>query len=121
MGLTIAAFRLRRKWARIVAGIGGSIFMAGFVAAVLIFAPYLWALHLESSWSPAQPKTRSELESYLSLYSQKDISPMQSEWGRNHVLQPGERMTQYLLLWSAPLDVVYRSNDMIGAIYTSYE
>lgn len=30
-------------------------------------------------------------------------------------------MTQYLLLWNAPLDVVYTSNDVIVAIYTSYE
>ena len=30
-------------------------------------------------------------------------------------------MTQYLLLWNAPLEVVYTSNNKIVAIYTSYE
>ena len=33
----------------------------------------------------------------------------------------GERMIQYRLLYSAPLDVVYTSNNTIVAIYTSYE
>jgi len=121
IGLIFAAFKLRHRWTRFIAGIVGSIFVVCFVAAVMIFVPYMWASHLEFKWSPAQPKTRSELEPYLSLYSQRDIQPVQSEWGGNHVLEAGERMTQYLLLWSAPLDVVYSSNDTIVAIYTSYE
>ena len=119
--LVVAAFRLRRKWTRLTSGVFGSVFLIAFCIAVISFAPYLWASLLESKWYPANPKTKAELESYLSLYAQHDIQPLHSDWGRNHQLKPGERMTQYLLLWSAPLDVVYSSNDMIVAIYTSYE
>ena len=36
-------------------------------------------------------------------------------------LKPGERMIQYMILYRAPLDVVYTTNDTIVAIYTSYE
>jgi len=119
--LVLAAFRLRRKWARVVSAVFGALFLVAFGFAVVSFAPYVWASHLESRWHPANPKTKAELESYLSLYSQHNIQPSQSDWGRSHQLQPGERMTQYLLLWSAPLDVVYSSNDVVVAIYTSYE
>ena len=119
--LVFAAFRLRRKWARVTSGAFGALFLIAFVFAMIAFAPYMWASHLESRWHPANPKTKVELESYLSLYSQHDILPSQSDWGRSHELHPGERMTQYLLLWTAPLDVVYSSNDMVLAIYTSYE
>jgi len=119
--MLIAAFRFRKKWTRWMTGITGALFMLFFLAAVIWFAPYVWASHLESKWHPANPKTKAELESFLSLYSQRDIQTSQSDWGRDHQLQPGERMTQYLLLWNAPLDVVYTSNDTIVAIYTSYE
>jgi len=119
--LIFAAFRLHRTWARCAAGIIGLLFVLAFTAAVIWFGPYMWASHLESKWYPANPKTKMELESFLSLYSRHDIQPSQSDWGRGYQLQPGERMTQYLLLWSAPLDVVYTSNDAIVAIYTSYE
>lgn len=117
----VAAFRLRRRWTRLTSGVFGSVFLTAFCFAVISFAPYVWASLLESKWYPANPKTKAELESYLSLYSRHDIQPSHSDWGRDHQLKPGERMTQYLLLWSAPLDVVYSSNDTIVAIYTSYE
>lgn len=65
--------------------------------------------------------TRVQLESFLSLYSQREIQPSQSDWGRDYQLKPGERMIQYMLLYRAPLDVVYTTNDTIAAIYTSYE
>jgi len=91
------------------------------IAFVVGYGPYVWASHLESKWHPANPKTRVELESFLSLYTKREIQPSQSDWGRSYKLQPGEHMIQYLLLWSAPLDVVYTSNDTIIAIYTSYE
>lgn len=119
--LVLTAPRLRRKWARVVSAVFGSFFLAAFGLAVVWFAPYVWASHLEKQWHPAKPKTRAELEAHLSLYSQQDIHPSQSGWGRKHQLQPGERMTQYLLLWNAPLDVVYSSHDAVVAIYTSYE
>src|SRR5512133_2477335 len=79
--LVIAAFRFRRKWARWASGITGASFLLLFLAAVIWFAPYVWALHLESKWHPANPKTKAELESFLSLYSQRDIQPSQSDWG----------------------------------------
>lgn len=119
--MMFTAFRLRKKWARWSTGAAGLLFVFLFLVAVICFAPYVWASHLESKWHPADPKTKTELESFLSLYSQRDIQPSTSGWGSSHQLQPGERMTQYLLLWNAPLDVVYTGNDMIVAIYTSYE
>lgn len=119
--LVVAAFRSRRRWARVTSGLVGALFLTGFGFAVFSFAPYVWACHLESQWQPASPKTKTELESYLSFYSHRDVQPSRSGWGRSHQLRAGERMTQYRLLWSAPLDVVYSSDDVIVAIYTSYE
>jgi hypothetical protein len=83
--------------------------------------PYFYACHLERSWSKAQPATRAELEKYLHLYSIRQISPSESGWGKNYKLGEGERMVQYLILWNAPLDVVYNKDNRIMAIYTSYE
>lgn len=120
-GLIIAALRYRQKWVRWFAGTGGVAFVVVFLVTVSGSAPYLWALHLESKWSPAKPRSEVELESYLSLYSKKEIQPSESAWGCEHRLQAGERMIQYLLLWSAPLDVVYSSDGELVAIYTSYE
>ncbi len=115
------AFRLRKTWGGLVAGGIGVLAILAFFASVISFGPYFWASYLESRWSPANPRTKSELESFLSLYSKREIQPSESDWGRNHKLKPGEHMTQYLLCWSQPLDVVYRSDDTIVTIYTSYE
>ena len=123
LGVTMifASFRLRKKWIRWTIRATGLLFPCGVLAALVCFAPYIWARHLESRWHPANPKTQVELELFLSLYSQSDILPPESGWGSHHQLQAGERMTQYLLLWYAPLDVVYTSSNTIVAIYTSYE
>ena len=83
--------------------------------------PYFYACHLERSWSKAQPTTRAELEKYLHLYSTRQILPSESNWGKDYKLGGGERMVQYLILWNAPLDVVYNKDDRIMEIYTSYE
>jgi hypothetical protein len=83
--------------------------------------PYLYAVYLEEQWRAAKPKTKTELESHLSLYREQAIDPAQSDWGRYHELKPDERMVQYLILGRAPLDVVYNSSNDIVAIYTSYE
>ena len=82
---------------------------------------YFWALHLESRWVPAAPRSRADLERHLFLYSTRIIEPRESAWGRGYQLKPNEFMLQYRLLWSAPLDVVYDDGGMIQAIYTSYE
>ena len=111
--------KLQRQWMRAVAGVTSMVFFL-MAAYSLLFLPYGWALHLESKWRPANPKSRTELESHLSLYTKRDISPETSAWGRDHKLRPGERMTRYSLL-GAPLDVVYTSDDVIVTIYTTYE
>lgn len=121
MASLLVASRFRRKWARIAVRIVGSLLILAFLAATVEDAPYLWALHLEAKWQPAKPTSKVQLESYLSLYSQREIQTSQSMWGRDYQLQAGERMIQYRLLYSAPLDVVYTTNDTIVAIYTSYE
>jgi hypothetical protein len=119
--LLLVAPRFPRKWARVAARVIGSAFLLAFFAAAVEIAPYFWALHLESKWSAAKPTTKAQLESCLSLYTQRDIQPTQSAWGKDYKLGPGERMTQYRLLYSAPLDVVYSSSNTIVAMYTSYE
>lgn len=82
---------------------------------------YLYALHLESQWNPAGPQAKKELEKYLSLYSTREIKPVESMWGKYYKLKHDERMIQYLILWDAPLDVVYDDGDNIKALFTSYE
>ncbi len=83
--------------------------------------PYFWALSLESKWTAAHPKTRAEMESHLSLYTLREIQPSQSAWGSKHPMQTGDKMIQYLLFWTQPLEVVYDRDDRMSAIYTSYE
>jgi hypothetical protein len=110
----------------------GVAIVIAFVCCMIWFATwftmtggtsYFYALCLENAWSKADPKTKSALEKYLHLYSMVQIDPKTSLWGRNYVLQDGERMMQYRLLWDkkCPLDVVYDRNDNIRAIFTSYE
>jgi hypothetical protein len=115
------AGRLRRKWVRITLRIVGSTLLLAFLWSVVEIAPYLWALHLEAKWYAARPATKTQLESCLSLYTQRKIQPSQSMWGHDYQLQPGERMIQYRLLYCEPLDVVYTTNDAIVVMYTSYE
>lgn len=125
LALGIAAFvgacKFRRKWVRIASRVIGTALLFGFLAWTAEMVPYLWALHLEARWQPADPKTKEQLESFLSLYSEREIQVSKSMWGRNHQLQTGERMVQYRLLYRAPLDVVYTRSNTIVAIYTSYE
>jgi hypothetical protein len=123
LGITslIVASRFRRKTARIALRVLAGIFFCGFLWVLSLMVPYWWALHLEAKWRAANPTTKTQLESLLSLYSKREIQTAQSMWGRDYKLQSGERMMQYRLLYNAPLDVVYTSNDTIVAIYTSYE
>jgi len=88
---------------------------------VAALGPYFYALYLESKWEPARPKTKAELESYLHCYAETVINPKTSLWGWDYVLKPHERMVQYAILWSQPLDVVYDDKDRVVRIYTSYE
>lgn len=115
------AHRMAPGWARAAVKVAASLVIFFLVILFFTCGSYLWALHLEGRWTAAKPTTRSQLESCLALYSQRDIPPSQSGWGRNHQLGPGERMTQYLLLYQAPFEVVYTSDDKIVAMYTSYE
>lgn len=104
------------------AGVPAGLFVSLSVLLFLTGVPgYLWALHLERSWSRTAPASRADLESHLALYSTEIISPSQSAWGCHYILMPGERMIRYNLLWSAPLDVVYNSDDRIRRIFTTYE
>jgi hypothetical protein len=120
-GLWVGASGFRRASARIAARIVGSVFLLAFLAAMMLIAPYLWAVHLEAKWRPRNPSTKAQMEACLSLYTAHNIQPSESLWGHDYQLGPGERMTQYRLLYAAPLDVVYTSNDTVVRIYTSYE
>lgn len=117
------ASRFRKQWARFLARFFGGAMLTILLIFIAVGAPYFWALHLESKWEAANPKNRAELEACLSLYSRHNISPSESPWGKRRQLKPDEHMVQYWLLYSpsAPLDVVYTTNETIVAIYTSYE
>ena len=116
-----SARRCILRCTRVAVRLVGLAFVLGSIALLVEVLPYFYALHLEAQWSPSKPRTREELEAFLSLYSRREIHPSQSHWGRDYALRPGEQMIQYLILWRAPLDVVYSSNDAVVAIYTSYE
>ena len=97
----------------------------GLTVAVLMplakMGPYFYARHLERQWKPAHPATKAEFERYLHFYFEDVVDRRTSPWGWDYVPKENERMVQYLLLWSAPLDVVYDDEDRIVRIYTSYE
>ncbi len=112
--------RVKRAWGKFLTGFVGACSFLVFAFYLITTGPYMWALHLESKWRPANPQTRSELEAVLAGYTKKDILPSQSGWGQDHKLEPGERMIRYSLL-GAPLDVVLSNDDRIVAIYTTYE
>lgn len=115
------AIKGRAVWVRALSSL---IAVAGLIAFSYIMVtatPYLWASHLESRWRPARPETKMDLESHLSLYSKYEITPAESSWGRYHVLDEGDRMIRYMILWNAPLDVVYNASNHIVRIFTSYE
>lgn len=84
-------------------------------------ASYFYALHLESRWQPANPRTRQELEQYLSLYTAHRIAPSESLWGKTYKLGSNEEMIQYRILYRAPLDVVYDEKSRVVRIFRSYE
>jgi hypothetical protein len=82
---------------------------------------YLYALHLEAKRVQDPPHSRADLERQLRFYSMRTIVPQESCWGRNYELEPRDSMVQYLILWHAPLDVVYDAHQGVKAIFTSYE
>src|SRR5437899_11925258 len=103
-GLLVAASEFHNAWTRILARIIGSAFLLVVLAFLALIAPYFWASHLESKWTAARPTTKAQLEACLSLYTASDIQPSYSLWGHRYELGPGQRMTQYGLLYVAPLD-----------------
>lgn len=117
----LAASRISRTWAKAVVNIAGLAALASFLYIFMSATPYLWACYLESQWKSANPQTREEMESHLSLYKAKEILPTESSWGKYHTLRDGDKMIQYMILWSAPLDVVYDQENKLIAAYTSYE
>lgn len=119
--LIAGAIAVNRRWAKWLLGGLGTLAAAFLALIVVLAAPYMWASYLEARWAPAKPSTRAEMESYLSLYRAREIQPSASDWGRNHVLREGDKMVQYMILWNAPLEVVYDRDDKLLAFYTSYE
>ena len=121
VSLLLGRMMLRGPKLRLVALWVGICFLAVGMFFYGAIGPYLWALHLETKWMEAEPKTKSEMESYLSLYSEKEISFDTPGWGMDHPIKPGERMVRYSILLGAPLDVVYTDDDNLVAVYTTYE
>ncbi|MFT3991532.1 MAG: hypothetical protein QM680_08980 [Luteolibacter sp.] len=110
---------MKMKWLKIPLFII-AIFIAVTMPIWKTTVVYLYCLSREDSWMKA--KTEAELEKRLvAFYSKDSITPQKSIYGGRHVMQPGQRMTQYLIFWDAPLDVVYAADGKIDAIYRSYE
>lgn len=103
-----------------IAGLSAGLALVVSLFLLLSGGTYLWALHLEGKWRAADPKTKADLESHLALYTARRISPAESAGNGLHPFQPDERMIRYSLL-GEPLDVVFRKDDTIAAIYTTYE
>ena len=82
---------------------------------------YAYCLMNEGRWMKAQ--TRGELESMLRGCSSQPIAPAQSAWGNGYRLKDGETMIRYHILNdpTCPLDVVYDTNHLIQAFFTTYE
>jgi len=118
--LLILALRFKLRFAGTETGMASIIFLPLVLFGLVMFGPYMWALHLESRWRPANPKTLAELESMLSLYTKKEIVPEQSERGPNYKLEPGEQMIRYSIL-GQPLDVTFTHDQQIVSIHTAYE
>lgn len=120
IAMILVTRRTSNMWATFTAGSLGVVSFFVCLFYLVVTGPYMWALHLESEWRPANPQTMSDLESKPSGYTKADIQPTQSSWGQGHKLGEGDRMTRYSLM-GAPLDVVYSPDDRIEAIYTTYE
>lgn len=99
----------------VTAGIGVAI-LALYVTPL----SYLYCLAREEAWLRATNEKQLE-RSLFAFYSKKEISPSASMWGREHILQAGQHMTQYVIFGKEPLDVVFFADGSIDAIYTSYE
>lgn len=82
---------------------------------------YLYAVHLEDQWTRARPKTMAQFESYMSLYSKREVHPSASGWAPNYMLKEGEKMVQYTILGAADMEVVYDKHNNVVSIITSYE
>ncbi len=121
VGLFLASQRPRRLRYQLVFTVTGSFCLLGSLFYTWALSPYIWALHLEAQWRPAKPESKIEMESYLSLYTQREIVPSDLDWNPSLKLKEGERMVRYAILQRAPLDVVYTSDDTLVSIYTTYE
>ena len=110
---------LKRKLGFAASGVTAGI---GVVILALYVTPlsYLYCLARESAWLRATNERQLE-RSLFAFYSKKEISPSASLWGKEHILQAGQHMTQYLIFGKEPLDVVFFADGSIDAIYTSYE
>ena len=94
--------------------------MAVAVAPFVIHAPYIFCCLRESAWLSARDEAELDRR-MVAFYRKQVIRPEQSAWGSAYVLQPGERMVRYLVLYCEPLDVVFDRDRRMVAAFTTYE
>lgn len=82
---------------------------------------WMYASYLESKWQRTNPQTRTDLEKILHLYSVTSVDPSESEWGARPQPKKNEHILKYLILWDAPVYVVYDQEDAIVRIFPSYD
>lgn len=104
-----------------LASFAALLLMAGLWLFWTANGHYAYCLMNEGRWMKAQ--SRGELEAMLHGCNRQPIDPAQSAWGHGYRLKDGETMIQYHILNdpTCPLDVVYDTNHLIQALFTSYE
>jgi len=112
-----------RRWMRFSCIIAFAVVTLIGAAIALCYSTslsYVYCLIREDSWLSAQ--TEADLDGRMwAFYRKRSIAPSDSMWGRNYVLQPDERIVQYLVFAKEPLDVVLDDKSRIVAAFTSYE
>ncbi len=101
-----------------------SLFTAVFTAiALAAFFPYVSYFLAEYQYERIvrmNPRTKTEVEELLFLYSSRQIEIKESSL-RYYSLKPGEECYQYLILRREPIEAVYDVRGNLKTIFCSYE
>ena len=101
--------------------------LAASLVLLVCFAAWLVSYPLADaqyrSLIDEEVRTREAVEALLWGYCRKRIAPMDSQWGRSHVLGPEDEMISYRILCFPPnsIDMVYAPDGSVIEIYASYE
>jgi hypothetical protein len=81
---------------------------------------YLYASSIENSIMSA--KSKIEIENILGdKIKKRNVDVSESGWGSHYSLKSDEYMIQYMIKDTEPLEVVYDTQGLVKAVFTSYE